>query len=203
LIEFFESLLFRDALRISNQKARPPQKVLAVFANGSEKSTVRSPHNLANELGVNSASFKALSSARSKMPKVVSYTPAWLSKPNLGHEIFTATHTPSSNGLNTTSRRKAKPGPRRTIAYRGTEVFIAVGKEIRWADLVYLKEAGEYKAQKEKGVLKGKARDSTESQYDEDRAQGYRVCSSNTPVIIGNINYSSLSKLLLQRIYDN
>lgn len=111
------------------------------------------------------------------MPKIVSYTPAWLSKPNPGHQIFTTTHAPSSNSSNSSSRGKSKPGPRRTIAHRGTEVFIAVGKEIRWADLVYLKETWEDRAKKEKGFFKGKARDSTESQFDEDRAQGYRVCS--------------------------
>ena len=106
------------------------------------------------------------------MPKIVSYTPAWLSKPNPGHEIFTATHTPSSS-------KQSRPGPLRTVVHRGTEVFAAVGKEIRWADLVYLKEAWEDKAKNETGLYKGKARESTESQYDEDRAQGYRVCSSD------------------------
>ena len=32
------------------------------------------------------------------------------------------------------------PGPRRTIARRGTEVFVANGREIRWADLVTMKD---------------------------------------------------------------
>ena len=126
------------------------------------------------------------------MPKIVSYTPAWLSKPNPGHEIFTATHAPSSHSSNSSSRRKLKPGPRRTIVHRGTEVFIAVGKEIRWADLVYLKEAWEDKSRKEKGFFKGKARDSTESQYDEVRAQGYRVCPEMLPLEIDNANFSRL-----------
>ena len=63
-----------------------------------------------------------------------------------------------------------KPGPRRTIAQRGTEVFIGVGREIRWADLVYLKEAWE---DKQRNSGKGKKKD---SQYQHDHAQGYRVC---------------------------
>jgi nucleoporin NUP82 len=103
------------------------------------------------------------------MPRITGYTPAWLSKPNPGHDLFTAPSTPS---LNLNSKKAAKPGPRRTIAHRGTEVFIAVGKEIRWADLVYLKEAWEDKEQKKKSFRKGKDRD---NQFDGDHAQGYRV----------------------------
>jgi nucleoporin NUP82 len=119
------------------------------------------------------------------MPKILSYTPAWLSKPNPGHEIFTAngpansSHNGAANGSSSSNKRTAKPGPRRTIAHRGTEVFIAVGKEIRWADLVYLKEAWEDKQSKKK-FGKGKGRESTESQYDEDHAQGYRVWRPNS-----------------------
>jgi nucleoporin NUP82 len=117
------------------------------------------------------------------MPKVISYTPAWLSKPNPGHEIFTSkagsTQSASANGSSSSSKRTAKPGPRRTIARRGTEVFIAVGKEIRWADLVYLKEAWEDK-QSRKSTGKGRSRESSDNQYEEDHAQGYRVSSSET-----------------------
>jgi len=114
------------------------------------------------------------------MPKVISYTPTWLSKPNPGHEIFTAkpagAQSTSTNGSSSSSKRAAKPGPRRTIARRGTEVFIAVGKEIRWADLVYLKEAWEDK-QSRKPNGKARSRESTDNQYEEDHAQGYRVSS--------------------------
>ena len=116
------------------------------------------------------------------MPRVISYTPAWLSKPNPGHDIFASTilktgsvPASSSNGHEVGSKRVTKPGPRRTIARRGTEVFIAVGKELRWADLVYLKEAwedGESKSSK-----KDKDADSRDNQYSEDHAQGYRVSS--------------------------
>ncbi len=121
------------------------------------------------------------------MPKVISYTPAWLSKPNPGHEIFTAktvgAPTASSNGSTASSKRAAKPGPRRTIARRGTEVFIAVGKEIRWADLVYLKEAWEDK-QSTNSLSKGKGRDSY-NQFEGDHAQGYRVSLLERGDILG------------------
>ncbi|RDL34352.1 uncharacterized protein BP5553_07480 [Venustampulla echinocandica] len=113
------------------------------------------------------------------MPRAVGYTPAWLSKPNPGHEIFTAraanapgTQIPSSNGFSTSRKGNSKPGPHRTIARRGTEVFIAVGKEIRWADLVYLKEAWEESQQKGKTASK-------DTQYDEDHAQGYRTIKTH------------------------
>jgi nucleoporin NUP82 len=107
------------------------------------------------------------------MPKITTFTPAWLSKPNPGHEIFVpsvhgADHPSLSAGAH--GHGAGKPGPRRTIAQRGTEVFVAVGREIRWADLVYLKEAWE---DKQKSPGKGKSRD---SQYQDDHAQGYRVC---------------------------
>lgn len=118
------------------------------------------------------------------MPKAISYTPAWLSKPNPGYEIFspaspkptTGSAHHSSASANTSRRKAAKPGPRRTIARRGTEIFTAVGKEIRWADLVYLKEAWENKQPKERRSRKQPEEEI--SQYDEDHAQGYRVSSS-------------------------
>lgn len=112
------------------------------------------------------------------MPKITNYTPAWLSRPNPGHDLFTAPSTPS---LTPSSKKTTKSGPRRTVAHRGTEVFIAVGKEIRWADLVYLKEAWEYKEQKKKNFGKGKERD---DQYEGGNAQGYRVCCSELSLLV-------------------
>lgn len=113
------------------------------------------------------------------MPQVISYTPAWLEKGNPGHEIFTGApagaNSAPSNGYSSSKKKEQKPGPRRTIARRGTEVFIAVGKEIRWADLAYLKEAWTYKEEKKKSASRGKQRDRSPSQYDADHAQGYRV----------------------------
>ncbi|KAL6871870.1 hypothetical protein J3F83DRAFT_732912 [Trichoderma novae-zelandiae] len=74
------------------------------------------------------------------MPKVKCYSAAWLSKNAPGNQLF----EPSAESLRSRalspSKKKQIPGPRRTIARRGTEVFVAVGKEIRWGDLVYLKE---------------------------------------------------------------
>jgi nucleoporin NUP82 len=70
------------------------------------------------------------------MPKVLGYTPDWLSRPNPGYHLF-APRQANGNGV---AANRQEPGPRKTIATRGSEVFVAVGNEIRWADLVNLKE---------------------------------------------------------------
>ena len=76
------------------------------------------------------------------MPRVLSYTPSWLSRPSPGFDVFStkneaaAIETRSSNELT---------GALKTIARRGTEVFVASGKEIRWTDLVMLKDDAEGK----------------------------------------------------------
>ncbi|EMD93013.1 hypothetical protein COCC4DRAFT_50734 [Bipolaris maydis ATCC 48331] len=70
------------------------------------------------------------------MPKILGYTPDWLSRPNPGYHLFAPKHT---DGKGVVARR-AEPGSQRTIATRGSEIFVAVGNEIRWADLVNLKE---------------------------------------------------------------
>lgn len=113
------------------------------------------------------------------MPKVISYTPSWLCEPAPGHELFVATEENTPRGqattykaLNESLNRNTKSGPRRTIAHRGTEVFIAVGKEIRWADLVFLKETWEDKQENDRRGHNGGRRDNSE---DLEHAQGYRV----------------------------
>lgn len=61
------------------------------------------------------------------MAKITSYTPPWLSCATAGSDLFKA----SSN---------AEGAQRRTLATRGTELFLATGNEIRWADLGILKQ---------------------------------------------------------------
>lgn len=76
------------------------------------------------------------------MPRVLSYTPEWLARPSPGYHLF----APRPSSTSTTAAAAAPPkrddaaGPRRTIATRGSEVFVAVGHEIRWADLATLKD---------------------------------------------------------------
>ena len=77
------------------------------------------------------------------MPKVKSYSASWLAMDSPGYRLFQPSpESLRSRALSPSYPSKKKPiaGPRRTIARRGTEVFVAVGKEIRWGDLVYLKE---------------------------------------------------------------
>lgn len=70
------------------------------------------------------------------MPKVLSYTPDWLSRPSPGYHLFAPKQT-NGNGV---AAKKKDFGPKKTIATRGSEIFVAVGNELRWADLVNLKE---------------------------------------------------------------
>jgi nucleoporin NUP82 len=111
------------------------------------------------------------------MPKIKSFAPSWLNEPSPGHKLFAQSSddarfsTPSTNG------KKAKPGPRRTIARRGTEVFVAAGKEIRWGDLAYLKESWETKQARSGSATRIK-REGSEDSFDQDEeglADGYRV----------------------------
>jgi hypothetical protein len=76
-----------------------------------------------------------------KMPKVLSYTPPWLSRPSPGFDVF----APRSSSKATNGHKVAQEysGPTKTIATRGTEVFVAVGNEIRWSNLVELQERNE------------------------------------------------------------
>ena len=87
-----------------------------------------------------------------KMPKVKSYNAPWLSKKSPGHQLFEPS---SAHGRSRTttpgigSKGRLHLGPKRTIARRGTEVFVACGKEIRWGDLAYIKE--EYNSRQPRG----------------------------------------------------
>ncbi|KAF7536104.1 hypothetical protein G7054_g4833 [Neopestalotiopsis clavispora] len=78
------------------------------------------------------------------MPKIKGWTPAWLDKPAPGSNLFAPAKVDSKTSP-FTSKTKPKPGPTRTIAQSGSQVFVAVGKEVRWADLIDLKERWEEK----------------------------------------------------------
>ena len=78
------------------------------------------------------------------MPKIISYTPGWLSRPSPGFQVFNRAQ--SQTALQ--RERQSYPGddyygPTRIIARRGTEVFLAVGTQLRWADLTLLKDGYE------------------------------------------------------------
>lgn len=84
------------------------------------------------------------------MPRVISYTPKWLSRPSPGFQLFNTskpTSSPergiqrgSSQRVNGKSNASDYVGPTRIMARRGTEILVVVGKYIRWTDLVSLKD---------------------------------------------------------------
>ena len=79
------------------------------------------------------------------MPKTISYTPSWLSRPSPGFQLFS---TPKSEHSSAQHTRRGFDyteynGPNKTIARRGTEVFVVAGKHIRWSDLSILKAEDE------------------------------------------------------------
>lgn len=93
------------------------------------------------------------------MPKIKSFTPAWLSRPAPGHNLFApSTDEPKISPFS--SKSKSKPGPSRTIAQSGSQVFVAVGKEIRWADLIDLKERWQEKTARGRSGVRVKREDS-------------------------------------------
>jgi nucleoporin NUP82 len=78
------------------------------------------------------------------MPKILSYTPSWLSRPAPGFDLFTpdasnAVVHPPREGRNGSSHTQYQQCSRRKLARRGTEVFVAVGNQLRWADVQRLK----------------------------------------------------------------
>ncbi|KAH0559455.1 hypothetical protein GP486_004026 [Trichoglossum hirsutum] len=83
------------------------------------------------------------------MPKILSYTPSWLSRPAPGFNLFSPVPGSDASQLVTRPSRGASNGsshtqyqhyPRRKLVQRGSEVFVAVGNQLRWADLRRLKK---------------------------------------------------------------
>ncbi|KAF5668492.1 nucleoporin nup82 [Fusarium circinatum] len=121
------------------------------------------------------------------MPKVKSYSAAWLSSNALGHRLFEPSSEASkSRSLESaySSKKKTIPGPRRTIAHRGTEVFVAVGREIRWGDLAYLKDewTNRYSKRGSSQGIRIKREDSTQPFDDESLENAAGLRTIKTPV---------------------
>ncbi|KAK5663885.1 hypothetical protein OQA88_93 [Cercophora sp. LCS_1] len=115
------------------------------------------------------------------MPKIRSYAPGWLNPPAPGHKLFEQPVDDSKVPAALAYSRKWKPSPRRTIANRGTEVFVAAGKQIRWGDLSLLKESWESQSRAGTGIRVPR-HDYTGSSfevYDEEAAAGNGSSSSS------------------------
>ncbi|KAE8144863.1 hypothetical protein BDV25DRAFT_165908 [Aspergillus avenaceus] len=75
------------------------------------------------------------------MPKVISYTPPWLSRPAPGASLFSGTISKPPENLSDKLRLDVDyTGPNRTLAKRGNEVFTVVDNQIRWSNLTQLKD---------------------------------------------------------------
>lgn len=114
------------------------------------------------------------------MPKIKSYSAPWLSSPNApGHQLFApSADSARPRALGPASKSQSFPGPKRTIARRGTEVFVAVGKEIRWADLAYLEDAWKSRGGMGSDAVRVKREEtvqSIQSDGEVDAAAGLRV----------------------------
>ena len=117
----------------------------------------------------------------SAMPKVLAYTPEWLSRNNPGFQVFNTRPTPrqrSSTQLeNGDGSNSDYVGPNRTTARRGAEVFTVVGKHIRWADLSVLKENfEELKGTPSKAPKSTGPRTGPQIEKDGPEDGSYRVC---------------------------
>ncbi|KAL8998675.1 MAG: hypothetical protein Q9169_002336 [Polycauliona sp. 2 TL-2023] len=85
------------------------------------------------------------------MPKVLSYTPSWLSRPSPGFDLFSSGNKRAHSRSNSVNKEQDYLGPRRTIAHRGSEVFVVVDNQIRWADLSIIKYDWDSSQKRSKG----------------------------------------------------
>jgi hypothetical protein len=107
------------------------------------------------------------------MPRVLAHTPEWLKQPSPGYQLFAETEKAAQ--LNGKSRTSAYNGPLKKIARgRGTEVFVASGDELRWADLQTLK----YNFELDDGEPQGASRVRLASIKMKDRADFHRSSKS-------------------------
>jgi nucleoporin NUP82 len=73
------------------------------------------------------------------MPQVLERDPAWLAAPAPAAKLF----KPDSEAKQPLTQDVSYDAPLRKVAYRGTEIFVVAGNELRWSDLGMLKDAGE------------------------------------------------------------
>jgi len=89
------------------------------------------------------------------MPKLLSHTPAWLSRPSIGFQAFQSKEQGKIKRTISNGHGKSEDysGPTRTIANRGTEIFFVVDNNIRWVDLAELKDLGDGASQLKQSFL--------------------------------------------------
>ena len=112
------------------------------------------------------------------MPKILSYTPAWLSRPSSGFHLFSnLIVNKQENGGRRNGSRDSRDstcvGPKRIIARRGTEVFVVVDDQIRWSDLRMLKN--KWDEQQELNKRKGNSLSNYDKSGDGIAERNYRA----------------------------
>ncbi|KAI2787914.1 Nucleoporin NUP82 [Penicillium oxalicum] len=85
------------------------------------------------------------------MPKVHSYAPAWLCRPSPGANLFASNPDKiSTDEALKPGKASAVSGAVKTIAKRGSEVFVVIDNEIRWSNLARLKDQWQQQARQKK-----------------------------------------------------
>jgi hypothetical protein len=115
------------------------------------------------------------------MPRVLARTPEWLVPPSPGFDLFAA-KVPKTPDTNHSQKAEQDHGSLRTIAHgRGTEVFVAQGSEVRWADLNVLKDGFKESVDRDEESKPS----STTWRYKDNFDSAYRVrCVYQLPSII-------------------
>ncbi|PGH36130.1 hypothetical protein GX50_00985 [[Emmonsia] crescens] len=115
------------------------------------------------------------------MPKVIDYSPPWLSRPSPGATFFLSSRSEHSSQANRIAKGKGagdtreQPyiGPKRALARRGTEVFVVVDNQIRWSNLSTLKDEWQAEVrQKRKETGRGRERERERSPPQDDGSAG-------------------------------
>jgi nucleoporin NUP82 len=97
------------------------------------------------------------------MPRILSHTPGWLSRPSPGFDVFSA---PPHKSTPAPIRDAEQPtAPSRLIARRGTQIFVAVDNEVRWTDLLLLKDYEEQNGSGRRKKVLQSTEDIPESMY--------------------------------------
>ncbi|KAL4889213.1 hypothetical protein BDV59DRAFT_187130 [Aspergillus ambiguus] len=108
------------------------------------------------------------------MPKVISYTPPWLSRPSSGAALFSS---PAGKAPEQVAQKLQRDvlyqGPTRTLGKRGNEVFTVVDNQIRWSSLTRLKDEWQQQTRLKKSTT-GQSGD-TKSQANGEGGLSYRV----------------------------
>lgn len=129
------------------------------------------------------------------MAKVLSHTPAWLSRPSPAFDFFQpGPQTKSPIALtNGQGKKLDHQTPSRTIACRGTEVFAVAGNEIRWSDLILLRDSAKEEGNSEDGAASFRASPSV---------QNHKTYATNTTKVLKAPVAGQIRQLIISPLGD-